>query len=104
MTLINKVEIVNKNIEELINCKNPKWDHQQCNLKMLITLHEQLINNYILEDPTYETLQFIEFIKTWRTENLNTEENLTDDKYVDIVQDMMQVKLQVMIKIHKKCF
>ena len=102
MTLINKIEIVNKKIEELINCKNPKWSHQQCKLKMLLKLDEQLINKYNLEDPTYETLQFIEYIKTWRTENLNTEENLKDDIYIDIVQCMMQVKLQVMIKIHKK--
>lgn len=101
---MNKTNIlqVNNKIINLINSEENKWKTQKKNLETLLTLHNNFIDNNNLDNPTIEILNQLEDIKTWRTNNLNTRENMNDDRYgKEIAMKMCEFKVQLMTQVYK---
>ena len=88
---------VNQAIINLIKCEEEKWILQR---DKLLQFHIELIKNNDLNNPTKSTLQLIETIKQWRTENLNTDENMDDDRYLnEVAMRMSNIKVNIMTNV-----
>ena len=100
MSCIDILEKVNRNINNLLRSKEQKWISQRNKLTKFLELNKLLLNNYSLQKPNAKTLLFIEALKQWRTEELNTEENMNDPRYGDdIAMLMCQLKTKVMTEV-----
>ena len=101
----NPLEIlkdVNNAILELMKSENEQWIKQRDKLKKLLSLHIELIKNYNIDEPDIKTLNFLREIKKWRTENLNTSENINNDIYGDkIMMSMSNLMVITMTKVYK---
>ena len=101
----NPLEIikdVNNAILELMKSENEQWIKQRDKLKKLLSLHIELIKNYNIDEPDIKTLNFLQEIKKWRTENLNTSENINNDIYGDkIMMSMSNLMVITMAKVYK---
>ena len=97
MDIATKIKNVINNIIELIKSDDEKWKIQRDNLLLLLQLHIELLRNFDMDKPNISTLNYIEYIKQWRTDNLNTEENMFDPKYGEnIAMAMCEVKVMIM--------
>ena len=100
MSCIDILEKVNRNINKLLRTNEQKWISQRDKLKKLLELNKLLLNKYSLQKPNARTLQFIEVLKQWRTEELNAEENMNDPRYGDDIASLMsQLKVKIMIEV-----
>ena len=101
----NSLEIlkdVNNAILELMKSENEQWIKQRDKLKKLLSLHIELIKNYNIDEPDIKTLNFLREIKKWRTENLNTSENINNVIYGDkIMMSMSNLMVITMTKVYK---
>ena len=94
---------VNDAILELMKSEIEQWVKQRDKLKTLLSLHNELINNYHIDKPDIKILNFLqEIIKNWRTENLNTYENINNDIYGDkIMIPMSKLMVNTMANVYK---
>ena len=96
------VQEVNRNIEKLLQCEEPRWKTQKGKLQRFYDYHTKLMKNNDLDHPNWNTLEQIESIKQWRTANLNTEANMDDIRYGrDIAGLMCAVKVETMASVIK---
>ncbi len=99
---MNKISLiiieVNDNIIKLINSDNPIFESKKVYLKELLNKHLQFIkNNPVI---TYKTLEEIEDIKQYRTENIHTNDIMNDEIYKKVYTNMMKVKLSIMQMVY----
>ena len=100
MDIVNEITKVNEAIVELIKSSDAKWKAQHSNLKCLLLLQCFLLKEHDCNHPTLLTLRKLDNIKDWRTENLNTKENMDDLFYREkIAEAMCLVKLEMMSKV-----
>ena len=94
------IEKVNENVRKLIQSEEEKWKVQRKKLRKLLEYHTELLRSGNIDKPTSFTLHFIDLIKQWRTENLNTKENISDPRYkVDVASLMCTAKVKIMAKV-----
>ena len=102
----NSLEIlkeVNIAILDLMKSEIEQWVKQRDKLKKLLSLHNELINNYHIDKPDIKTINFLQEIKQWRTENLNTYENINNDIYGDkIMMPMSKLMVHTMANVYKE--
>ena len=100
MNLIENIKKVNIAIIKLIKSDEDIWIKQREKLRQLLQFHLQLLEQCNANKPDMRTLNYIESIKQWRTDNLNTKENMKDDRYgKDIASEMCNVKVQIMSQV-----
>jgi hypothetical protein len=88
---------VNNAIITLIKCDDIEWIIQRKKLELLLRANLKFMLDNDLDKPTIKTLQQIECIKVWRTNNLNTAINIKDDRYYKlIVCKMTKIKVKIM--------
>lgn len=89
----------NELIDELLEDNSELWKPLYEKLKRVKKMHYQLMKNYNLKNPTYEALQKIEQLKSFREDNLNTTETMKDDRWGKVVEVMSALKVKTMAKI-----
>ena len=93
---------VNNAILDLMKSEIEQWVKQRDKLKKLLSLHNELINNYHIDKPDIKTINFLQEIKQWRTENLNTYENINNDIYGEkIMMPMSKLMVNTMACVYK---
>jgi hypothetical protein len=105
MELTKLFEEATEGIIRLLKSDNERWIKHKSKLRSLLNLHLQMKKICDLENPTSETLNYIEEIKQFRQNNLNTEENMNDPLYGDqVAMKMSKLKVCVMAKVLKNYF
>lgn len=98
--LKNKFIAVQKNTLELIKSEEKFWVLQRSHLMTHHKMVEEFQNQVDFDNLTIQDLKKIEDIKTFRTHNLNTLENVHDIRYADKVAGLMcEIKVLMMTSL-----
>lgn len=87
---------IKSSLIKLIKSDDHYWVEQRNELKYLLKLMIKLSITYDFEKPSQELLNELEEVKSWRTINLNTPENIKRVEYKNIVENSMKLKLTLM--------